>query len=120
MNIDRITALFSAAVLITLLLASCKKEQGHNTQASPANKALAMKGEPLFMQYCANCHPDGENVSDPLNNLRKSTLKAKHIDNPEDIIAIMRKPASRMITFDVSTLSDQDARAIAEYILETF
>jgi cytochrome c6 len=47
-------------------------------------------------------------------------LKKNHIASADDIIRIMRNPISRMIRFDVSTLSDRDARAIAEYILTTF
>jgi cytochrome c6 len=47
-------------------------------------------------------------------------LKKNNITTPDDIVRIMRKPLSRMIRFDASTLSDKDARAIAEYVLKTF
>ena len=77
-------------------------------------------GEALFRQYCASCHPNGGNVSDPKRTLHGSALKSNHITTPEDIVRIMRNPLSRMIRFDTSTLSDRDARAIAEYILITF
>jgi hypothetical protein len=32
----------------------------------------------------------------------------------------MRNPKSRMIRLDPSTLSDKDARVIADYVLKTF
>lgn len=116
--------LVSTVALAALTITACKSEQkqGSNpaTPSTQARQSQAQKGEPLFKQYCASCHPDGGNVTDPKNNLRKSTLKAKHINRPEDIVAVMRKPASRMIRFDVSTISDADALAIADYILETF
>jgi len=74
----------------------------------------------LFKQYCSSCHPDGGNVSDPQRPLYGSALRRNHITKPEDIVRILRNPLSRMIRFDVSTLSDKDARAIAEYVLATF
>ena len=81
---------------------------------------MSRSGELLFKQYCSSCHPDGGNVSDPSRSLHRSALKRNHITAPEDIVRIMRKPLSRMIRFDLSTLSDRDARVIAEYILVTF
>ena len=114
---------FGIAVIFS---SACSPDNAQNAKPAKTNnsnssvQAQTQKGERLYKQYCASCHPDGGNVSDPKNNLRKSTLKAKRINKPEDIVAIMRKPISRMITFDVSTISDDDARAIAEYVLEAF
>ena len=117
---------FGIAVIFS---SACSPDNAQNAQnAKPAKtnnsnssvQPQTQKGEQLYKQYCSSCHPDGGNASDPKNNLRKSTLKAKRINKPEDIVAIMRKPISRMITFDVSTISDEDARAIAEYVLEAF
>jgi cytochrome c6 len=88
--------------------------------ASATAGAAVPSGEALFKQYCSSCHPDGGNVSDPQRTLHGSVLKKNHITSADDIIRIMRSPISRMIRFDVSTLSDRDARAIAEYILATF
>ena len=77
-------------------------------------------GEELFRQFCHNCHPDGGNVSDPKRTLHGSALRKNHVTKPEDIVRIMRRPLSRMISFDQDTISDKDARAIAEYVLNTF
>ena len=118
---------FAAVISMTMLcLTACSPESKQDTnkaRVEPAGSSLqrqAGRGEALFRQFCANCHPDGANVSDPARNLHRSTLRANGINKPEDIIRIMRHPISRMLRFDQSTLSDQDARAIAEYVLETF
>jgi cytochrome c6 len=86
----------------------------------PAKPDTSPSGEALFKQYCSSCHPNGGNVSDPGRALYGSALRRNHITKPEDIVRIIRNPLSRMIRLDVSTLSDQDARVIAEYILATF
>jgi cytochrome c6 len=77
-------------------------------------------GEALFRQYCASCHPDGGNVSDPERTLYGSVLKKKQITTPDHVVRVMRRPLSRMIRFDAATLPDREARAIAEYVLKTF
>lgn len=74
----------------------------------------------LFKQFCANCHPDGGNVSDLARSLYGSSLRKHHIHTPEDIVRIMRNPLSRMIRFDVTMISDADAHVIADYVLKTF
>ncbi|MBC8019133.1 MAG: cytochrome c [Verrucomicrobia bacterium] len=111
------------------LLAGCAKEAPQKTETGQVAVAVPVatkssdmlrSGEALFKQYCSSCHPDGGNVSDPRRPLYGSALKRNHITKPEDIVKIMRNPLSRMIRFDVSTLSDKDARIIAEYILATF
>ncbi|MBL0224109.1 MAG: c-type cytochrome [Geobacteraceae bacterium] len=115
-------------VLLALAIAAatgCSNDQSQKTVVAPAAQATATResvrdGEALFRQYCASCHPDGGNVSDPGRTLHRSALKSNHITTQEDIVRIMRKPLSRMIRFDTSTLSDEDARTIAEYILKTF
>jgi len=121
----RIKYVLAAGVLLVLPLAACSTKPVEHADkgqkpASEPPQATARSGEELFKQYCANCHPDGGNVSDPEKNLRRATLKAAHITRPEDIIRVMRRPESRMITFDQSTISDRDARAIAEYVLKAF
>jgi cytochrome c6 len=112
--------------LIIIVVAGCNQDQQQagslkETASQPkARQSEAKRGEPLFRQLCSSCHPDGGNVTDPKNNLRRATLKAKRINKPEDIVAVMRKPGPRMIRFDSSTVSDADALAIADYILENF
>jgi cytochrome c6 len=37
-----------------------------------------------------------------------------------DIVKLMRKPGEGMTTFNKKTISDKEAKAIAEYIIMTF
>lgn len=114
-----------AAVTIVATMTACKPAQPPTDRAdksgpSQITQQRLQKGETLYKQFCSSCHPDGGNVTDPENNLRRATLKAKKINKPEDIVSIMRKPVSRMLSFDTATISDDDAKSIAEYILATF
>lgn len=112
-----------AAALSICLLCGCAKEAPRNTESprtAPVPLRQTLTGEELFRQFCHNCHPDGGNVSDPKRTLRGSVLRKRHITTPEDIVRIMRSPMSRMIRFDAETIPDKDARAIAEYVLNTF
>ncbi|HIJ96510.1 MAG TPA: c-type cytochrome [Desulfuromonadales bacterium] len=104
-------------------LIGCSKEAPRSpvTPVTSSNQAGEIpNGEQLFKQFCSSCHPDGGNVSDPDRSLRGSALQKNHIAKPDDIVRIMRKPQSRMIRFDESTISDRDARALAEYVLKAF
>ncbi len=110
-------------------LCGCSKEtpQKREPALQPVNSPVSssitkqtQKGEALFKQYCFSCHPDGGNVSDPKRALYGSVLRSNHISKPEDIVRIMRNPISRMIRFDANTLSDKDAQAIAEFVLQTY
>jgi len=112
-----------ATALAVCLLEGCSKETPptapvQQTASNPQRNTQS--GEALFRQFCHNCHPDGGNVSDPKRSLHGSALRKNHITTPEDIVRIMRNPRSRMIRFDAETISDKDARAIAEYVLTTF
>lgn len=115
-------------VAVANLLGGCRQEtpqkaetgQAAVTARSTERSGLPQSGEALFKQYCSTCHPDGGNVSDPSRPLYGSVLRRNHIATPEAIVRIMRNPLSRMIRFDASTLSDKEARAIAEYVLATF
>ncbi len=110
-------------IAVLCILAGCNKKTPSKTQpgeAGPTQVEHLRNGEVLFKQFCSPCHPDGGNVTDPQRTLRGSALKANHISNPADIVRVMRHPISRMIRFDETTISDQDARAIAEYVLATF
>jgi cytochrome c6 len=108
-------------MVVVSLLGGCSNEAPRNGERSPAPPRQQLdRGAALFKQYCAACHPDGGNVSDPERSLHGSALRAHHITTPRDIVRIMRAPISRMIGFDVSTISDRDATAIADYVLDTF
>jgi cytochrome c6 len=113
----------SVAAAAFCFLGGCSKEAPRKTEAPrtvPVQQELKQTGEELFRQFCNNCHPDGGNVSDPERTLHGSDLQKKRITKPEDIVRIMRNPLSRMIRFDAETVSDKDARTIAEYVLNTF
>jgi cytochrome c6 len=119
-----------AGILVLLaasigMMTGCSKDEAQKpTVTTTGSGSTAMDtvqdGEVLFKQYCAPCHPNGGNVSDPGKSLYASALKRNHISTPEDIVRIMRNPQSRMIRFDATTLPDRDARVIAEYVLKTF
>jgi len=110
------------AVALVWALAGCRQETPRKAETPPALPApqTLRSGEALFQQYCSPCHPDGGNVSDPKRTLHGSDLRSNQITRPGDIVRIMRNPISRMIRFDSATISDQDAMAIAEYVLTAF
>jgi len=80
----------------------------------------AGKGEALFKQKCAACHPDGGNVMNAAKTLKKKDLAANKIKSEADIVKYMRNPGPGMTKFDAKSLSDKDAKEIAAYILKTF
>ena len=88
--------------------------------ALTASTAIAASGEALFKQHCTVCHPEGGNVIKPTHSLHKSHLEEQGIKNWEGIVKYMRTPGPGMTAFDAKTISDKDARAIAEYVRKTF
>ncbi|MEI6206440.1 MAG: c-type cytochrome [Desulfuromonadales bacterium] len=123
------TGTYSVAFVTICILGGCSNEASQRTesprtvavpQTASSQNGKTQTGEELFRQFCSNCHPDGGNVSDPNRSLHGSVLKANYITKPDDIVKIMRKPMSRMIRFDPGTISDKDARTIAQYVLDTF
>ncbi len=78
------------------------------------------KGEELFKANCSPCHPEGGNIINPKKTLHKKDREANDIRKPADIISKMRNPGPGMTQFDKKTISDKDAKAIADYILKTF
>jgi len=77
-------------------------------------------GAKEFKEHCAVCHPDGGNVVNPKKTLKKADREANGIKNTKDIVKNMRNPGRGMTKFDKKTISDKDAKAIAEYVLKTF
>jgi len=75
--------------------------------------AAAPKGEAVFKEKCAACHPDGGNIVNP-----KETLKG--LKDAKKIVAKIRKGGGGMTAYDAKALSDADAKAVAEYIVKTF
>lgn len=78
------------------------------------------KGATLFQQHCAVCHPNGGNIIKPAFTLHKKDLDAHGVKSANDIVGKMRNPGPGMTRFDAKTISDKDAKEIAEYILKTF
>jgi cytochrome c6 len=89
-----------------------------NNSASADEKIKS--GEDLFKQHCAVCHPNGGNIVNPKKTLKKSDREANNVKTVDDIIRIMRNPGPGMTKFDGTTISDAEARKIAQYILKTF
>ena len=118
-----------AAVAAIFILSGCSKDSTRKvevpavapvTQSGSTLVTPVQTGEQLFRQFCFNCHPDGNNVSDPKRTLHVAVLQKNHINTTEDIIRIIRNPGPRMLRFDADTLSDRDAQKIAAYIMDTF
>jgi len=78
------------------------------------------KGAKLFQQHCAACHPDGGNIIKAGMTLHKKDMNAHGVKTAGDVVGKMRNPGPGMTRFDAKTISDKDAKEIAEYILKTF
>jgi cytochrome c6 len=97
---------------VSLILFGNACHAGKSTDEKP--------GEALFKLNCAVCHPDGGNIINPAFTLHKNDLEAHNITKPVQIVEKMRNPGPGMTKFDKKTISDNDAKEIAEYILKTF
>jgi len=90
---------------------------------SAGNTALASApktGEIGFTEHCAVCHPAGGNIIKPDRTLLRRDREKHGIKSAQDIVRIMRKPGEGMIAFDKNTISDKQAKEIADYIIKTF
>ncbi len=76
--------------------------------------------EAAFKANCAVCHPGGGNIINPKKTLHKADREANNVKTAADIVSKMRNPGPGMTTFDKKTISDAEAKKIAEYILKTF
>jgi cytochrome c6 len=90
-----------------------------------AGLADTKKGEKIdgakeFKEHCAVCHPNGGNIINPKKPLDKKSLAANKVKTAKDIINTMRNPGPGMTKFDAKTISDKEAKAIADYIMKTF
>jgi len=99
------------------LLAFCLSAAPGFSESDNGKKIDGARG---FARYCAACHPDGGNIISKSKTLRKSELAASGIKDWQDIVKVMRNPGPGMKRFDAKTISDRDAKAIAEHILETY
>ena len=99
----------TAAALFSFATAGFAKEE-----------AKATSGEELFTKHCAECHPKGRNIVNPMKTLHKKDRDANNVKTAQDIIDKMRNPGPGMTQFDKTTISDKDAKKIAQYIIKTF
>ncbi len=83
-------------------------------------KGQKIDGKKEFEEHCAVCHKDGGNTINPAKTLSKKDRMANKVKSAADIMKLMRKPGPGMTTFDAKTISDKEAKAIAEYIVKTF
>jgi cytochrome c6 len=95
-----------------------------NVVATPGfcdtKKGEKIDGKKEFAEHCAVCHPDGGNIINAQRPLTGKALKANGVKNVQGIIGKMRHPGPGMTQFDEKTISNQEAKAIAVYVLKTF
>jgi cytochrome c6 len=72
------------------------------------------------LRTSAKCHPDGGNKIKPDKSLFRKSLEAHGLKTTDDIVNVMRNPGKGMKKFTEEKLSDEDAKKVADYILETF
>ena len=85
-----------------------------------ATASFAASGEELFKKHCAVCHPNGGNIINPKKTLQKKDLSQNGLKTWQALVKNMRSPGPGMTKFDKGTISDSDAKSIAQYILKTF
>lgn len=83
-------------------------------------KGEKIDGAKEFKEHCAVCHPDGGNIVNAKKTLKKKDLESNGIKSWKDVVKNMRNPGPGMTKFDTKTISDKEAKAIAEYVLKTF
>jgi len=98
-------------LVILILLVSCVRNEA-SAKVSP--------GEEAFVRHCYVCHVQGGNVIVPTKTLYKSDLAKRGILTAADIVDKIRNPGPAMTKFDETMIPDRTARAIAEYVLNTF
>ncbi len=119
-DIMKFWATISAAAALTFLFAVSLPAKEMPDETS---------GDALFKEHCASCHPGGGNIINPKKTLHERDREANNIKTTDDIIRKMRNPGpfpthpqewAGMKMFDQKTISDDNARKIADYILKTF
>lgn len=78
------------------------------------------RGEALFGKHCSVCHPGGGNILNSKRPIDRKALESRNIKTADDIVKVMRNPVQPMARFDVKTIPQADALAIADYVLATF
>jgi len=89
------------------------------TASADAGKGK-IDGKKEFMEHCSECHANGGNIVNPAKTLSKKDREANGARTVKDIIGKMRNPGPGMTKFDKKAITDKEARAIADYIIQTF
>lgn len=116
----RLLTAVGLAVAVSCLAFSTYAAEAKKGEPKKAEAGKATRGEELFKQHCAMCHPDGGNIINAKKTLRAKDLKANKITKAEDIVKVMRNPGPGMNKFDEKMIPDKDAKEIAQYILKAF
>ena len=90
------------------------------TGFADTRKGEKINGQKEFEEHCAVCHRNGGNIVNPQKTLARKVLQANGVKGVKEVIARMRNPGPGMTKFDEKTVSNKEAKAIAEYILKTF
>ena len=90
------------------------------TGVADTKKGEKIDGAKEFKEHCAACHIDGGNIVNAKKTLSRKDREANGVKSAKDIIKNMRKPGPGMTVFDAKTVSDKEAKAIADYIIKTF
>ncbi|MEI6704903.1 MAG: c-type cytochrome [Deltaproteobacteria bacterium] len=77
-------------------------------------------GELLFKAHCSACHFEGGNIIRSDKTLARKDREKYGVKTANDIVNLMRNPGTGMSTFDKTALADDEAKAVAEYIITTF
>jgi cytochrome c6 len=103
------------AVVALIALALCAGGAVADTK-----KGEKIDGAKEFQEHCAACHTGGGNIVNAKMTLHKKDREAPGVKTVRDIIHKMRNPGPGMTKFDKKTISDKEAKAIAEYIIKEF
>lgn len=106
-------SLIMTAMLLTVCLPA-------TTGICDTKKGEKIDGKKEFNEHCAVCHPNGGNIVNAQKTLSRKSLRANGVKSAQDIIGKMRKPGPGMTSFDEKTISNKEAKAIANYMLKTF
>jgi cytochrome c6 len=102
--------------LVALLAVSLFATSGQ----ADTKKGAKINGANEFKEHCAVCHPNGGNIINPQKKLDKKSLAADNVKTTKDIINKMRNPGPGMTKFDTKSISNKEAKAIADYIQKAF
>ncbi len=104
-------------VTTAILLAVCLSAASGFCDTKKGEK---IDGKKEFEEHCAVCHPNGGNTINAMKPLSRKSLRTNGIKSAQDIIAKIRNPGPGMTRFDEKTISNKEAKAVAEYILKAF